>query len=75
VAAALRGRHHRSVEARETLVANQIIVEKQALDVFSNPNFPALLDRLAADRYVVYGVATDYCVRCAVTGLLGTGKP
>jgi nicotinamidase/pyrazinamidase len=58
----------------ETLVANQIIVEKQALDVFSNPNFPALLDRLAADRYVVYGVATDYCVRCAVTGLLNTGK-
>ena len=59
----------------ETLVPNQIIVEKQALDVFSNPNFPALLDRLAADRYVVYGVATDYCVRCAILGLLGTGKP
>jgi nicotinamidase/pyrazinamidase len=58
----------------ETLVAKQIIVEKQALDVFTNPNFPALLESLAADRYVVYGVATDYCVRCAVTGLLGTGK-
>jgi nicotinamidase/pyrazinamidase len=59
----------------ETLVANQIVVEKQALDVFSNPDFPALLKSLAADRYVVYGVATDYCVRCAVTGLLDTGKP
>jgi nicotinamidase/pyrazinamidase len=59
----------------ETLVANQIVVEKQALDVFSNPKFPGLLERLAADRYVVYGVATDYCVRCALTGLLGTGKP
>lgn len=59
----------------ETLVANQVVVEKQALDVFSNPDFPALLDRLGADRYVVYGVATDYCVRCAVTGLLATGKP
>ena len=53
----------------------QIIVEKQALDVFTNPNFTALLDSLEADRYVVYGVATDYCVRCAVTGLLGIGKP
>jgi nicotinamidase/pyrazinamidase len=59
----------------ETLVAGQIVVEKQALDVFTNPEFPALLDRLAADRYVVYGVATDYCVRCAITGLLATGKP
>jgi nicotinamidase/pyrazinamidase len=59
----------------ETLVgAGQIIVEKQALDVFTNPEFPALLAALAADRYVVYGVATDYCVRCAVTGLLRTGK-
>jgi nicotinamidase/pyrazinamidase len=59
----------------ETLVANQIIVEKQALDVFTNPSFPALLDSLGADSYVVYGLATDYCVRCAVTGLLATGKP
>jgi len=60
----------------ETMVGvGQIIVEKQALDVFSNPDFPALLGSLAADRYVVYGVATDYCVRCAVTGLLATGKP
>jgi nicotinamidase/pyrazinamidase len=60
----------------ETLVgAGQIIVEKQALDVFTNLEFPALLDRLQADRYVVYGVATDYCVRCAITGLLSTGKP
>jgi nicotinamidase/pyrazinamidase len=58
----------------ETLVANQIIVEKQALDVFSNPDFAGLLQRLGADRYVVYGVATDYCVRCAVSGLLATGK-
>ena len=59
----------------ETLVAGQIVVEKQTLDAFANPDFAALLDRLEADRYVVYGVATDYCVRCAVTGLLATGKP
>ncbi|MGA2133092.1 MAG: cysteine hydrolase [Bryobacteraceae bacterium] len=59
----------------ETLVgAGQTIVEKQALDVFTNPEFPALLDRLQADHYVVYGVATEYCVRCAVSGLLTTGK-
>ncbi|MGD0362179.1 MAG: cysteine hydrolase [Bryobacteraceae bacterium] len=62
------------LKPRETLAANQIIVEKQVLDVFANPGFPALLESLGADRYVVYGVATEYCVRCAVTGLLGTGK-
>jgi nicotinamidase/pyrazinamidase len=60
----------------ETLVGGgQIIVEKQALDVFTNPNFRALLESLAADRYVVYGVATEYCVRCAIAGLLSTGRP
>ncbi|MFN7998983.1 MAG: isochorismatase family cysteine hydrolase [Bryobacteraceae bacterium] len=55
-------------------LADQFIVEKKVLDVFSNPNFPALLDRLKADRYVVYGVATDYCVHRALLGLLATGK-
>jgi nicotinamidase/pyrazinamidase len=54
--------------------AQQIILQKQALDCFSNPNLPALLERLQADRYVVYGVVTEYCVRCAVMGLLATGK-
>ena len=55
--------------------AHQYVVEKQMLDVFTNPNFGALLDHLGADRYVVYGVATDYCVRCASLGLLHTGRP
>ncbi len=54
--------------------AAQIIVEKQTLDVFTNPNLPALLARLHADRYVVYGVVTEYCVRCALMGLVATGK-
>ena len=55
--------------------AAQIIVEKQTLDVFTNPNLPALLAQLNADRYVVYGVVTEYCVRYALMGLLATGKP
>lgn len=54
--------------------ARQVIVEKQALDVFTNPNLPALLDRLGAERCVVYGVVTEYCVRCAALGLLRTGR-
>jgi nicotinamidase/pyrazinamidase len=55
--------------------ARQIIVEKQNLDVFTNPNLPRLLDRLRADRYVVYGAFTEYCVRWAVLGLARLGKP
>ncbi|MGB9605070.1 MAG: cysteine hydrolase family protein [Bryobacteraceae bacterium] len=53
--------------------ARQIIVEKQALDVFTNPNLPGLLERLGAERCVVYGVVTEYCVRCAAIGLLRRG--
>ncbi len=60
----------------ETLVgeAHQIIVEKQAIDCFSNPDFPALLDRLGAERCVVYGVVAEYCVRLAALGLLQRGR-
>jgi nicotinamidase/pyrazinamidase len=53
--------------------ANQIIVEKQMLDCFTNPNLRPLLNQLAADRYVVYGVVSELCVRCAAFGLLETG--
>ena len=51
----------------------QIIVEKQQLDCFTNPNLRPLLKALAADRYVVYGVVSEFCVRCAAFGLLETG--
>jgi len=51
----------------------QIIVEKQMLDCFTNPNLRPLLNSLAADRYVVYGVVSEYCVKCAALGLLELG--
>jgi nicotinamidase/pyrazinamidase len=71
----IAGTHGQS-KPRETLIgAGQTIVEKQALDIFSNPQFAALLDRLQAEHYVVYGVATEYCVRCAVAGLLARRQP
>jgi nicotinamidase/pyrazinamidase len=52
----------------------QLILEKQKLDCFTNPNLRPLLAELNADRYVVYGVVTEICVRFAVFGLLKTGK-
>jgi nicotinamidase/pyrazinamidase len=53
--------------------ARQLILEKQKLDCFSNPHLRPLLVKLGAERYVVYGVVTEICVRCAAFGLLETG--
>jgi nicotinamidase/pyrazinamidase len=54
--------------------AQQILLEKQTLDCFSTVTLAKLLDRLGAERYVVYGVVTEICVKFAVEGLLKTGK-
>ena len=55
--------------------AQQILFEKNQLDVTSSPNFQPLLARLGVDGYVVYGVVTEYCVRFAALALLASGKP
>jgi len=60
-----------------TLLADrekQIIVEKDDLDMFSNPTVLPLLEKLGIDECFVYGVFTEYCVKCAIMGLLKTGR-
>lgn len=59
----------------QTRGAQQILFEKSKLDITTSPHFHTLVARLAADRYVVYGVVTEYCVRFAALALLETGKP
>ena len=54
--------------------AQQILLEKQKNDCFTNVNLTALLKHLAADRYVVYGVVTEICVKDAAMGLLANWK-
>jgi nicotinamidase/pyrazinamidase len=54
--------------------AQQILLEKQSLDCFTNGNLAPLLERLGAERYVVYGVVTEICVKFAAMGLLKTGS-
>lgn len=49
---------------------HQILMEKQALDCFTNVNLPALVDRLNPDHCIVYGVVTEICVKFAAFGLL-----
>ena len=51
----------------------QFVIEKQQLDCFTNPNLPNLLKLLGGERYVVYGVVTELCVKCAAMGLLKLG--
>ena len=55
-------------------LAPQIVVEKQTVDVFAAPNLTRVIERLAAVRFVVYGVVTEICVLYAVRGLLQLGK-
>jgi nicotinamidase/pyrazinamidase len=50
---------------------HQIILEKQTLDIFESRHAAALLERLERGaEFVVFGVATEYCVRLAAKGLL-----
>src|SRR5205085_1760741 len=49
----------------------QIVLEKQTLDIFQTHHADALVERLGdTPEYVVFGVVTEYCVSCAVKGLL-----
>src|SRR6202795_3009773 len=49
----------------------QIILEKQTLDIFESRHADELVERLGnAAEFVVFGVVTEYCVSCAVKGLL-----
>jgi nicotinamidase/pyrazinamidase len=54
--------------------AQQVLLEKQTFSALSNINFAMLLHYFQADRYVVYGVVTEVCVKFAAFGLLETGK-
>jgi nicotinamidase/pyrazinamidase len=59
----------------ETDGAAQIVVEKQTVDVFETRTIVLLLARLAADRFVVYGVVTEICVWNTARGLRRLGYP
>ncbi len=52
----------------------QILLEKEVYSLFANPNAEAVLDLVSEAssprRFLVYGVALDYCVRAAAIGLI-----
>jgi nicotinamidase/pyrazinamidase len=53
----------------------QILLEKQTLDVFQSRHADELVQRLGPDpQFVVFGVVTEYCVGLAAKGLLERGR-
>ena len=48
----------------------QLIIEKNTLCVFANPNMEPLLEAVFPDKIYLYGLVTEYCIREAVEGLI-----
>ena len=53
----------------------QIIVEKRVYDFSTNVNIEAILASLAQPQFVVFGVATEYCLRSSVLALRKRNLP
>jgi len=65
---------NRELEITEAIMDHeQIIVESQTFDIFESVNTDQIVKKLDAQNFVVFGVATDYCVKAAVLGLLKRG--
>ena len=54
----------------KNLRTDSITFEKQAFDVFTNPVVEKVIEKLCVTKAIVYGVATEYCVKATVLGLL-----
>src|SRR5882672_9010205 len=60
---------------RDLAAYQQILLEKQTLDVFASRHADELVEHLDRDaRFVVFGVVTEFCVRFAAKGLLDRGR-
>lgn len=46
-----------------------VVIRKEELDVFSNPNTVELVKLVDPKTVIVFGVALDFCVSCVVNGL------
>jgi nicotinamidase/pyrazinamidase len=55
------------------LAGREFLLLKKSFDVFTNPNTDRLLEHLAPDSIVVFGVATDVCDDAAIRGFLERG--
>jgi nicotinamidase/pyrazinamidase len=64
-----------AVVPRDISKYQQVLLEKQTLDIFQSRHVGKLLKQMGDDvEFVVFGVVTEYCVRFAAKGLLDRGR-
>jgi nicotinamidase/pyrazinamidase len=64
-----------AVVPRDISDYQQILFEKQSLDIFESRHAGKFVQRFGDDvEFVVFGVVTEYCVRFAAKGLLDRGR-
>ncbi|MBO0912318.1 MAG: isochorismatase family protein [Acidobacteria bacterium] len=62
---------NRTIELPDFGPFEQIVIEKQAFDVFTNPNTEEVVKKFGSNpRIILYGVATDICVAAAARALV-----
>ena len=65
---------NRNLDLGEIIRRRNIVIYKDKFDVFTgNPKTEQIVEIINPNRAVVYGVATNVCVDCAVKGLLKRG--
>jgi nicotinamidase/pyrazinamidase len=65
--------NHRAQIPTDLSAWQQVVLEKQQLDVFTNPNTEPLVEQLGRPDVVLYGVVTELCVAQAARNLLKRG--
>jgi len=64
-----------AVLPRDLSPYQQILLEKQTLDIFESRHADKLVERFGDEvEFVVFGVVTEYCVGFAAKGLLDRGR-
>ena len=61
--------NHLDEELLENVLGSTLFFEKQSYDVFTNPAMETFLELIKVQEAVVYGVATDYCIKAVVLGM------
>jgi nicotinamidase/pyrazinamidase len=59
----------------DVLSAEQVLFEKQDINVFTNPHVATVLEQFDSNtEFIVFGVVTEFCVQMAACGLLDRGR-